>query len=291
MKFISKARTALLCVLLAAVGTAQPQTTSTASMDLQAMVRQASANAAAGAQDMSKLFSYRALKETNSGTALREMIETQDVILARTLTWNGRQLTAEERAKEDAKLDLLVRSPEELRKKQADQASDRKRTLQVVKALPDALIFRFDGMERINGREAYRLKFTPNPNFDPTTKETYGLKAAAGTLWIDKEQTQIVKMDATLTENVYIGWGILGHINKGGRLELEQTLLPGKAWRISKLNIDATGKAFFFKTIRIKNRQSGWDYRPVPTNLTIAQAVEALKKPEGSGAPQRAATP
>jgi hypothetical protein len=212
------------------------------------------------------------------------------VILARTLTWNGRGLTADERVKEDSKLDLVVRDAEELSKKRADQEADRKRTLQLVRALPDALRYTYDGSQLIQGRDAIRLKFTPNPDFSPTSKETYGLKAAAGTLWIDKQQTQIIRMEAELMENVYIGWGILGHINKGGKLELEQSLLPGNAWRISKLNIEATGKAFFFKTIRIKQRQSGWDYKPVPNNLSVAQAVAALKQTAAISA-QRAATP
>ncbi|HUR36614.1 MAG TPA: hypothetical protein VM009_02280 [Terriglobales bacterium] len=259
-------------------------------VDAQALVRKAAANAAAGAQDTNKLFMYRVMKETSSGVALRDMVETKDVILARTLTWNGRQLTPGERAKEDERLDLVVTDPEELSKKRSDQDADRNRTLQLVRALPDALRYTYDGSQLIQGREAIRLKFTPNPDFSPTSKETYGLKAAAGTLWIDKEQTQIIRMEAELTENVYIGWGILGHINKGGRLELEQSLLPGNAWRISKLNIEATGKAFFFKTIRIKQRQSGWDYKPVPNSLTVAQAVATLKQTAAISA-QRAATP
>lgn len=246
--------------------------------DAQALVRRAAANATSAAQDSSKIFIYRAAKETNSGSAVRDMIETKEVILARTITWNGKEPSAEERAKEDARLELLVTSPEELKKKQAEQQADRKRTLQLVKALPDALIFEYDGTEMFHGREAIRLKFTPDPNFNPTSRETYGLKAAAGRLWIDRAHTQIVRMEAALTENVYIGWGILGHINKGGRLELEQSLLPGNAWRITKLNIEATGKAFFFKTIRIKQRQSGWDYRPLPGDLTIAQAIATLKQ-------------
>lgn len=258
--------------------------------DPQALVRQAAANAAAGAQDTSKLFLYKATKETNSGKALRDMVETKDVILARTLAWDGRQLTPSETAKEDAKLELVVTNPEELRRKKAEQDADRRRTLAVVRALPDALIFRVDGVETLQGRLTYRLKFTPNPNFDPTTKETYGLKAAEGTIWIDVNHTQIVRMDASLTENVYIGWGILGHINKGGRLELEQSLLPGNAWRITKLNIEATGKVFFFKTVNIKQRQSAWDFRPVPSNLSIAQAVRVLKGTEPITA-QRSSTP
>ncbi|HUS18949.1 MAG TPA: hypothetical protein VMZ25_04820 [Terriglobales bacterium] len=280
---------AVACTTIWLLGSTPMAAQAPAVIDAQALVRRAALNAAAGAQDTNKLFMYRAQKESTSGTALRDMVETREVILARTLTWNGRALTTEERAKEDAKLDELVRDQEELDKKRADQAADRRRTLELVRALPEALIYRYDGMEMVNGRETVRLRFRPNPDFSPTSKETYGLKSAAGTLWVDRAQIQIVRMEAELTENVYIGWGILGHINKGGRLELEQTLLPGNAWRISKLNLDATGKAFFFKTLRIKQRQSGWGYRPVPNNLSIAQAVAALKRPESLT--QRAAKP
>jgi hypothetical protein len=288
MQLISRGTMLALGVLFALVN-ADGQVAFPA-QDPQTLVRIASGKAVANAQDTQRLFMYRVLKESSSGAAVRDIIETKDVILARTLTWNGRQLTPEERMKEEAKLDLVMNSTAELKSKQEEQEADRKRTLAVVRALPEALIFRYAGMEMLNGRQAIKLTFTPNPNFDPTSKETYGLKAAAGALWIDKEQTQIVKMDAALTENVYIGWGILGHINKGGHLELEQTLLPGNAWRISKLNIDATGKAFFFKTIKIMNRQTGWDYRPVPANLSIAQAVQTLRMINPNTV-QRAATP
>ncbi|MEO5935752.1 MAG: hypothetical protein ABIP81_00920 [Terriglobales bacterium] len=281
----------MLALLGAAPAFAQGQNAPTHAIDAQTLVRRAAANAEAAARDTSKLFMYRVAKETNSGAAIRDMVETKDVILARTITWNGQIPPPSERAKEDAKLDLLVVSADELRKKKAEQDTDRKRTLQLVGALPDALRFEYDGTEMVHGREAIRLRFTPNPAFRPTSRETYGLKAAAGKLWIDRAHTQIVRMDAALTENVYIGWGILGHIDKGGRLELERSLLPGNAWRITKLNIEATGKAFFFKTIRIKQRQSGWDYRVVPNDLSIAQAVAALKHPATAVSAQSVATP
>ena len=61
----------LLCVM--AAGSLRAQTRS-AGVDAQGLVRRAAANAAAAAQDTTKLFRYRTNKETNSGMALREMI-------------------------------------------------------------------------------------------------------------------------------------------------------------------------------------------------------------------------
>lgn len=248
-------------------------------MDAQGLIRRAANNATKAAQDTSGLFMYRVKKETNAGVAVRDLIETKDLILARTITWNNRELTVEERAKEEQKLQTVLSNANAQQKKKEEQDADRRRTLSLVRALPDALIYTFDGSELVRGREAHRLRFRPNPDFDPPTKESYGLKAAAGRIWVDKEQEQIVRMEAALTENIYIGWGILGHISRGGTLELEQSLLAGNKWRITTLNVNATGKAFFFKTIRIKQRMTGWDFRPVPTNLTLTQAVEILRKP------------
>ena len=87
-----------------------------------------------------------------------------------------------------------------------------------------------------------------------------------------------MKLDATLTDNVNIGWGgILGHINKGGHFVLGQNMVANGKWKLTTLILQATGKLLIFKSITLNQRQFGSDYKIVPPNLTIAQAVELLK--------------
>jgi hypothetical protein len=248
---------------------------------VNALVRQTIDNEIKATRDYSQLFQYRLEKETNSGKSLREMLETTDGIVARTITWNGRALTAEERAKEDDRLSLLVSNEEERKKKFKEQREDTERALQMLRALPDALLYEFAGRDNIRGRDTIRLHFRPNPQFSSSAKETYLFRAAEGALWIDVAAHRIVKLDGVTKNDVNIGWGILGHINKGGKILLEQSLVAEpNHFRITTLNIEAQGKVLLFKNIRIRQLQTATSFSPVD-RMTIAEAVKRLR---GDGA-------
>lgn len=230
------------------------------------------------AQDYSTPYTYVLRKESNSGVAVRQMVETNEgLLLARTLTWNGKVPSAEEQAKEDRRLERLITSADERSKKAAEQKDDAQRALRILRALPTSSLYTLDGHENIAGRDTIRLAFKPNPKFSPEAKETYLLKAAEGKMWIDAESNRMVRLDATITDSVSIGWGLLGKIDKGGKLFLEQAIVKGGQWRMTALRIDATGKALIFKSIRIKQHQSGTNYEPIKP-VTVAEAVELLKR-------------
>ena len=243
------------------------------------LVKRAVQKEVSAVENDSDFWRYHLRKETASGSQIRDMVETKQGIVARTISINDQPLTSEQRAHDDQRLANLVANPEEQHKKQREQAEEANRVLALIRALPDALLFSYDGDEKMHGRNAVRLNFKPNPKFSPTSRETYVYKGTNGFLWIDDASERIVKLDATLVNNVNIGWGgILGHINKGGHFILEQSMpAPGK-WKLSTLVLEATGKLLIFKSISLKQRQFGTDYRPVPPTLDIAQAVAILKK-------------
>jgi hypothetical protein len=230
------------------------------------------------AQDYTTPYTYVLRKESNSGVAVRQMVETKDgLLLARSLTWNGKVPSSEDQAKEDRRLERLITSAEERSKKAAEQKDDAQRALRILRALPTSSLYTLDGHENIAGRDTIRLAFKPNPKFSPEVKETYLLKAAEGKMWIDAESTRMVRLDATITDSVSIGWGLLGKIDKGGKLFLEQAIVKGGQWRMTALRIDATGKALIFKSIRIKQHQTGSNYEPIKP-VSVAEAVELLKR-------------
>lgn len=232
----------------------------------------------AAAQDYSSPYTYVLRKDSNSGVAVRQMVETKDgLLLARTITWNGKVPSPDEQAKEDRRLERLITSADERNKKAAEQKDDAQRALRILRALPNSSLYTFDGHETITGRDTIRLTFKPNPKFSPEAKETYLLKAAEGKMWIDAETKRMVRLEATTTDSVNIGWGLLGHIDKGGKLFLEQALVKGGQWRMTQLRIDATGKALIFKSIRIKQHQSGSNYEPIRP-VGVAEAIAMLKR-------------
>jgi hypothetical protein len=241
------------------------------------IVRQAVQKELDAANDPTNTYLYRLKRETKSGVLVRDLVETKDGIVSRSVTWNGRQLTPEERAKDDAKLQKILTSKEEQRKRFSEQHADAERILRMVRALPEASLYTPAGTETVNGRLAVRFNFVPNPEYEPTSRELIAFKQAEGSLWIDKADTRVVRFDAHLVNDINIGFGFLGHIDKGGSVHMEQQIVSGGRWRITTLTIDATGNALVFKTLTIKQRQWGSNFRLVP-QMSIAQAIELLKQ-------------
>ena len=247
--------------------------------DSNGLVRRAVRNELADMQSNKDFWRYRLRKETVSGVQEKDMIETRGGIVARTVSLNDKPLTPEQRAQDDDRLAKLVADPEEQRKKQREQAADTDRVSRLIGALPNAFIYTYDGTEKLKGQDAIRLKFTPNPKFNPPSVDTYVYRGTTGFIWIDAKAERLAKLDATLTRNVSFGWGgILGHVNKGGHFVLEQSLLDKGNWKLSTLVLEATGRVLIFKTINLKQRQFGSNYRPVSPDLSIAQAAELLKR-------------
>jgi hypothetical protein len=246
------------------------------------LVKQAVSNEVKATEQQKDFWMYRLSKESKSGTQAKTMVETKDGIVARLVSVNGRLLTPAERSADDERLTALANNPEEQRRKLQDQKNEEQRMLSLLRALPDALLYENAGTELIEGRETIRLKFKPNPSFHTTTRETLIYRATEGSLWIDSREKRILRLDATLAKDIRIGWGILGHVDKGGKLFLQQQILAPTKWRMNQLIIEATGQAFFFKSITLKQRQTASGYRPVPSDLTIAAAINLLKSQDAT---------
>lgn len=240
------------------------------------LVRRAVDHAVSARQQANDLWAYRWKRVTDNGSLEREMLETPEGVVARTLTWNGRELTPAERALDDTRLSKLLTSKDERKKKFKEQKDDEERLLRLVRALPEALVYEADGTESLRGRNAIRLKFKPNPGYSPSSREAYLFKAAEGKLWIDELDQRIVRLDGKLMDDVNVGFGLLAHLDQGGTLLLEQDRLGEGAWRIATLRIDVSGRAFLFKKLKIRNYQVGTDFQSVKP-MKLEEAVDYLK--------------
>src|ERR1700743_652339 len=90
---------------------------------------------------------YRIHREDDKGTQDRDVIETKDGELARTLFINGQPLTAEQRTADEARMKKLVEDAGERAKRDKRAKEDADRGTQMFKAIPDAFIFKYDGVE------------------------------------------------------------------------------------------------------------------------------------------------
>ena len=219
---------------------------------------------------------YRIHREDDKGSQDRDVIETKDGQIARTLLINGRPLTPQDRANDDARMKKLVQDASDRAKREKRLKDDSDRVEQMFKAIPDAFIFKYDGEE--NGQ--IRLTFFPNPHYEAPNRELQVFKALSGKMWIDRAAGRLARMDGTLFEDVTFGWGLLGRLNKGGTFSVIQRRVGDDHWEVVSLDVKMSGHAIIFKTINVKQMQRLTDFRRVSNDLTIAQAYQMLVNPE-----------
>jgi hypothetical protein len=231
-------------------------------------------------------FMFRERKETPRGSQTKLIVETREATAGMVIAVNDRPLTPEERQAEIGRIERFIKNPEELKKKIRDEKEDADRTARIMKALPDAFLYQPDGTEVGKeglgkpGDELVRLKFRPNPRYNPPSRVEQVLTGMEGTLLIDAKQYRLARIDGKLFKEVGFGWGILGHLNPGGHFLVDQADVGYGRWEGTHMDLAFTGKVLLFKSLNIRSNEIYSDFRPVPPNLTFAQAVELLKKEE-----------
>jgi len=229
-------------------------------------------------------FMFRDYKQTGRGSQTKLVVETREAMAGMVVAINGKPLTTDQRRAELARLDSLANNPDELKKKQRAEKADAQRTMRIVSALPEAFLYERDGSETGRqgvgrpGDELVRLKFWPNPKYSPPSRVEEVLTGMQGYMLIDENQHRLAQIDGTLFKQVSFGWGILGHLDKGGHFLVEQASMGEGAWEVTRMDLAFTGRILLFKGINFKSNEVFTDFRPAPPNLTFAGAVELLKK-------------
>ena len=231
-------------------------------------------------------YMFKDFKKAPNGSQTKLLVETKEATAGLLIAINGKPLSPQQRQDEIARIERFAQNPEELRKKQKQEKEDSERVARIMKALPDAFIYQPDGTEPGSegighiGDELIRLKFRPNPNYDPPSRTEQVLTGMTGYILIDSNHCRIAKIDGTLMKEVGFGWGILGHLDRGGRFIVQQADVGNDHWEISRMDLSFTGKILLFKNLNIKSTETFSDFRPAPSDLTFAQGVDLLKKQE-----------
>jgi hypothetical protein len=260
-----------------------------------ALVRAAVANDVA-ANNNSIRHMFRCRKQTAQGSQTRIYVETSQATAAMTIAYNDRPLSPEQLQGEENRLAGLESSPERLSRKHAQETENAQRSLAIMKALPDAFIYQNDG-QMIgdsgvggDGRRLVRLKFHPNPAYQPPSHVEQVLVGMSGELVIDPVAKRIAEIDGTLFKEVSFGWGILGHLDQGGHFRVHQRDVGNGSWQISSMSLAFTGKVLLFKSLDIKSDEVFGDFQQVPGDLTFAQGVKMLEAEESKLARNQAAS-
>lgn len=282
LKLQPRATGTLLLVISATLAVGQNATPAVSPTDL---VRATVHNEIKAANDPScARHMFRSRRQTAFGSQTKLFIETKDGMAGLLLANNDQPLTPDQRQAEEERVERFLNNPGELQKKRKKEKEDADHTLQIMKALPDAFIYEADGTESGRaglgrpGEELVRLNFRPNPKYDPPSRVEQVLTGMRGHLLIDANRHRIALIDGTLFKEVGFGWGILGHLDKGGHFLVQQADVGDGSWDVTRMSLNFTGKILVFKNLKIQSEEVFSDFRAVPANLTFADGLRMLKK-------------
>ncbi len=257
---------------LVPIGLAMAAMASAQSAPAPALLQHALANEIAAAQDTNHAMRYVLRKSSSRLTTTKNMIETQDGVVAMLAAVNDQPLSVTDQAREQARLNALLADPGKQRHRKQAEDADAARAMEVLRVLPTAFLYRDAG----RAGTVERFAFQPNPKFSPPNLETQVLTEMSGEIWIDPAQARVARLQATVQQDVNFGWGILGRLYKGGWITIDQADVGGGQWRIVKFQMAMSAR------VVIKNRnfattETEAQFAPVPQAMNYRDAIAMLR--------------
>jgi hypothetical protein len=249
----------------------------------QQLVRTAVQTELAADRNDHSRWQYRDLDRKPDGEFLYQVIETDHGSLKKKLKQNGQPLTPEQLAAEDTRIQAFVNDPAQQAKQHKDGEQDDKRAENMLRMLPDAFLWTVKN----ETPDTIALAFTPNPDFDPPSMESRVFAAMAGEIVVNKAQNRLQTIKGTLIHDVKFGWGIFGHMKKGGTFQVERRELAPGVWQITESHVHIEGRALLFKSISEQEDEIKSDFRRTPPATTLEQAANMLKAEPTSVSAQR----
>jgi hypothetical protein len=231
---------------------------------------------------------YELRKSSPHWTSTKKICETKDGDVARLMQQNGQPLSAADEQKEQARLTELAGDPGKQRRRKQEEDADQARVLKVLRALPAAFVYQYAGPGEgpaakpgeSQSAKIEKFTFKPNPSFSAPDLETQVLTQMAGEIWVDPVHLRVVRLVARLQQDVDFGWGILGRLNKGGWIEIDQADVgPDMGvdqWRTVHFQMTMSGRVVW-KTRVFDMAEDESGYVPVPAGLGYQKAIEMLR--------------
>ncbi len=226
-------------------------------------------------QDASHPMRYQLRKTSPRLTSTKEIVETGDGEVARLIAIGDKPLSATAEMNEETRLNALRGDPAKQRRRKQAEDDDAGRAMKVLRALPSAFLYKDAGPGEGPTGKVEKFTFRPNPAFSPPDLETEVLPAMTGEIWIDPVHLRVARLEGHLQQDVDFGWGILGRLNKGGWIAIEQAEVSEGQWRTVRFEMQMSGRVVFKNRV-FDTKEEQTNYAPVPAGMSYQKAIETL---------------
>jgi hypothetical protein len=171
---------------------------------------------------------------------------------------NGQIPSAKEQKKSDEDLDKLKH---ETPAEQSARVRKDQENRSFLRDLLEAFDFHLIGEEIVESRPAYVLQATPHPGYHAHGKFGKMFSKVEGKLWVDKQDFGWIKVDGEVTQSFSMGL-FVARVQRGSHIILEQTCVGDGVWVPRRLEVRASARILFLKSLDIDRILTYSDYRP-----------------------------
>jgi hypothetical protein len=227
-------------------------------------------------EEQHHLDSHGAVKKIESRTS--EILEIYGEPVERLTAKDDKPLSADEAKKEDDKIQKIIdkrknESEGDRRKRLEKEEKGREEDRKFVLEVADAFNFRLLGSEVFDGRDTWVLEGEPRPGYEPKHREARMLSKFKGRVWIDKAETQWVKLDITAIDTISVGF-ILARIHKGTHVVVELTRVNDEVWLPKHVQLHFDARVALFKSYDEDVDETYRDYKKFRTDTKITVVGE-----------------
>ncbi len=206
-------------------------------------------------------------------------VKTYDVLniygeqVQKLIAKDDKPLSGKDARKEDEKIQKLIdkrkdESDSERSKRLAKEEKDREEGRQFISEVADAYIFKFIGIEQLDGRDNYVIDGDPKPGYKPVHKDADILPKTRFRVWIDKDDVQMKKLDVQFIDTVSFGL-FLARLHKGSRLIVENTRVNDEVWLQQRVVVKVDARLALLKEMNLEVDISDRDYKKFRTDTRI----------------------
>jgi len=178
---------------------------------------------------------------------------------------NGQSLSADERHKEQVKIDQATEKLEressgDRQRRIAKYAKQREKDREFLREVPDAFDLQLLGARKIDGRDTWEISARPKPGYQAKHGDAKAFAKIEGKIWIDQSESQWVRIEAKTIET--ISWGLcLMRLDPGATLLFEQTRVNDEMWLPKRELLTGSGRIVLLKQL-FEQQETTWsDYR------------------------------
>jgi len=216
------------------------------------------------------------VKKIESRTS--EVLEIYGEQVERLTAKDDKPLSAGEAKKEDDKIQKIIdkrknESEDGRRKRLEHEEKEREEDRKFVLEVADAFNFWLIGSEAIDGRDAWVIEGEPRPGYEPKERNAKMLSKFKGRVWIDKADSQWVKLDVTAIDTLSIGF-VLARIHKGTNFVVELTRVNDEVWLPKRVQVHLDARVALFKSYDEDIDLTYRDYKKFRTDTKITVVGE-----------------